>query len=284
MTVHFVPVFAEVSEGVTHRVGILAGEHRSAVGGVAGDGEQPFPARVLRSFHVVVGHAGVEVFVLRARIEARDDVDILRVGRERVGGGTILSLDVVVGETVGLDALGPLVVHEARGVVLVDPCCGDGEVGSPSGFVAEAPEDDRRVVAVADHHALCAVHPGGRPRRVAGQLSAQSVLFDVGFVHDVESERVAELVPPLAVRIVARSHGVDVAALHEQDVLQHALLGHDMPRLGIHLVTVHAAQAHLLAVDEQHAVADFQLAEPHLRVGLFDDGALCVAQCQSQGI
>ena len=69
VTVDLVPVFLEVAEGIAHGMGIFAGDHGALVGGVAGDGEQTFPTGVLRTFHVVVSHTGVEVFVLGAGIE-----------------------------------------------------------------------------------------------------------------------------------------------------------------------------------------------------------------------
>ena len=95
---------------------------------------------------------------------------------------------------------------------------------SVSALVAEAPEDDGRIVAVAYHHADGAVDvlrfPGsdGRDAGVAVVVPA-AVTFHIGLVHDVESVVVEDGVHLGLARIMARAYGVHVGLLHHGHIL-----------------------------------------------------------------
>ena len=159
--------------------------------------------------------------------------------------------------------MGSFVVYGARGIVFMGPCGGEGEVGAPPSLVAEAPEDDRRMIAVADDKALHTVYPGGSPRGITGQTTTQPMFFKVGLVHHIESERVAEFIPPLAVGIMTGAHGIDIGLFHQTDVTEHQFFGHHLTRSRVHLMAVHTTKACGNAVDEQLPVLDFHLTEAH---------------------
>ena len=120
------------------------------------------------------------------------------------------------------------------------------------------------MVLVALDHADGAVHVGVGPVRVLGQgllAVAHAVALDVGLVDQVEAVAVAQVIPGRLVRIMAGAHGVDVVLLHHQDVLDHALDRDRLAAVGIDLVAVDALEEDALAVDEQVAVPDLDLAE-----------------------
>lgn len=75
---------------------------------------------------------------------------------------------------------------------------------------------------------------------------------------------------------MTRAHGIDVETFHDLDILQHALQGHHITTIGIHLVAVGTLDEHRLAVDEQLLVFDLHLAEAHLLWNDLHDVTLAV--------
>ncbi|CCY64304.1 putative uncharacterized protein [Prevotella sp. CAG:1124] len=262
MTVYFVPVFLEVSHGVTHRVGVFAGKDGTVIVGLLRYRKEPFPACVLGAFHVVVLHSGIEILFLYARIEAA----------YHVNGGRVFAVR----------ALSAFVMYKTCRVIFLHPGSRCREVGAPSRLVPERPEHYAGMVTVADYHALRPVHEGGSPCRVARKLAAQTVFLDVCLVHYVYSVLVAQFIPARVVGIMACAHGVDVALLQQSYLLLHAFHGHHLARYGVHLVTVHSAEAGRHAVDEEAAVLYFKAAESDFCLHLLYLVALIVDQGQLQ--
>ena len=123
------------------------------------------------------------------------------------------------------------------------------------------------MISVSHYHPLRAVDECRCPCGVRGESAPKSVFLYVGFVHHIHAVFVAKLIPPFGVGIMAGAHGVDVALLHQSDVLHHAFLRHYVSRFRVHLMAVHSAQPHLLSVHEHHTVFYLHLAESHLRLG-----------------
>ena len=149
---------------------------------------------------------------------------------------------------------GLLVLHGARRVEGFDPVVAAFEIGAVSGLVSRAPDDDRGVVVVAQHHAAVAVEVRGGEGGVAGEVLrlvavVVAVRFDVGFVHDVETVFVAEVVPQRRVGVVARAHGVHVEAFHLADVAHHLFARDIITRVRLHFVPVDAFDEDRFAVD-----------------------------------
>ena len=134
------------------------------------------------------------------------------------------------------------------------------EIAAASGFVTQAPEDDRRMVAVAQHHAVNAIHKGRNPRRhVADRLV--SMVFEVGLIHRIKSEVIEHGVHLGRVRIVGRTDGIDVVLLHQQHVTQHRLHRHGTAVEGVRIVAVRTLEEHALAVDVHQRAAYFDVSE-----------------------
>ena len=91
-------------------------------------------------------------------------------------------------------------MHRAR-VELVGLFVAIFEVAATTTFVSEAPEDDRRMVAVAEHHALNAVNESRNPR-FATRDALVGVVFEVGLIHHVESVVVKHGIHAGVLRIV----------------------------------------------------------------------------------
>ena len=93
---------------------------------------------------------------------------------------------------------------------------------------------------------------------------AHAMRFEVGLSGEVDTILVAEVVPTGIVGIVAGTYGIDIELLHDLDVLNHALHGYDVTTIGIELMTIGTLDEDGLAVNEQLASLDFDMAEADL--------------------
>ena len=88
-----------------------------------------------------------------------------------------------------------------------------------------------------------------------------SVRLDVGFVDEVDSVFVAQLVPLRVVGIMRSAHGVDIVALHKFEILNHPPDRHSAPVVGIVFVAINAFDENRDPVHEQLPALDFHLAK-----------------------
>ena len=255
--IKFIPIFGEVAEGIAHGVGVFGGEDGAVVVGALGQGEELVPALVPGIVGLGVRGGG------EARIETADDVH----------GGRILHF-----------ALRAFVMDGAGGIEFVPPAGDGGEIRAVAGFVGHGPDDHGGMILIALGQADGAVEEGALPARVIGEGTACAVGADIGLVEHVDAIAVAEVVPARIIGIMAGANGVDIGALHQGDVLKHAAEGEGVTGVRINLVPVHAAQANGLAIDEEAAVADFDLAEAHGAAIGFHDVAVVVAQGQDERV
>ncbi len=165
-------------------------------------------------------------------------------------------------------SLGPFVLDGPRGIAMLEPVVGRLKVDAVAGLVAQRPDDDRRVVLVASRpSAGCG--PGGRPSS-AGPWPATPGRSPC------RATRCSPRRPGTArylsqssyqagvVGIVARPHGVDVVLLHQLDVADHRLTRDVVSGVRVVLVAVDALEVDRLAVHQQLAVVDLDLAEADL--------------------
>ncbi|OQC24439.1 MAG: hypothetical protein BWX70_02625 [Verrucomicrobia bacterium ADurb.Bin070] len=219
----------------------------------------------------------------RVRVFAEDERD------GRVAAATVC-LNVTHAGVHGVDQIArpvTLVLDHAARIARFDPAVGvTEEIGVHVVLVAERPEEDRGMVLVALNHAGLAVHRGFAETGVADRVArvAEAMCLEVGLVHHVNPVLIAQVIPARVVGIVAGAYGVDVVALHQQDVFHHAAVRHGIAAVGVHLVAVDAADQDRLAVQQDLAAARFDLAEAHaLRDGL-DDHAARVPQREQQRV
>ena len=183
--------------------------------------------------------------------------------------------------------LGALVDNGARVVLALEEAVGLLEAVAVAALVAQAPSDDRGVVAVALVHVVYAVQYGIEPLGLLGQrvlAVALGVALDVGFVPEVDAGRVAEVVPQLVVGVVAGAHGVDAKLLHEGYVAAHLGGGDVVAAVHGVLVAVHAAYLHGTPVEAQLAATDVYVAEADALGDALGGVARGVAQGDGEGV
>ena len=240
-----VPVVGQRAVAVAHGVAVLAHDQRP-------------PAR-----------AGLAV--------AADGVDLRVHGAHDVGDGRAAVLPAAAAD-------GRLVVQRPGRVRFPDPCGQSVVIGPVAGLVAEAPHDHRRMVPVPLHHAGAAVHEGVPVGGVVADGVLVSVALDVGLVHDVEAQLVAERVERVVVRVVGRADRVDVVEAHKPQVVPHVLDGHGLAPVGVMVMAVHAEDPDRAAVHQQLPVAHLHPADSHpLRLDL-DDAPVGAQQLGGQGV
>ena len=74
------------------------------------------------------------------------------------------------------------------------------------------------------------------------------------------------------------AHGIKVVLLHQQDVLHHRLLIHDLTMQRMVLVTVNAANQQRLTVKQQQTIFNSHLAETNIAGFRFNQRAVAGVQ------
>ena len=111
-----------------------------------------------------------------------------------------------------------------------------------------------------------------------------AVAFNIGFGNNVKTVLVAKVVPAGIIRVVARTHSVNVVLLHDADVLNHAFDAHKITSVGIHLVTVGTLNEYGLTVHQELTTLNLQVAETHLLLDALQDLAVLVREIHAEGI
>ena len=127
------------------------------------------------------------------------------------------------------------------------------------------------MVLVAFGHTDGTVEESSMPLGSGSQRATETMCLDASFVHDVESQTVAKLIPAGAIGIMAGAHGIDACPLHEDDVLQHALFGHHTAQFGIVLMTIHTAQTNGTPIDKETSMTNLNASESYLLLQLLAD-------------
>ena len=137
-------------------------------------------------------------------------------------------------------------LHPVRGHAPV----GKRQVGIGLQLIAEAPEDDAGVVAVAFHPLRDVVLPQFRPRPSATAVLREPLVIE--FIHDKDAQRVAEIQQALAVGVMAGADVVEAIIFEQsQPFLDGARIGGGTQCTQC-VVVGNALQQHLAAV-ELHA-------------------------------
>ena len=111
-------------------------------------------------------------------------------------------------------------------VLSLHPVVGGFEVRTVHGLIAQRPNDDGGMIEVRAHVVLVALQNLLGEERLLGlslRTIAEAVALLIGLGGHVDTVFVAQVVPHGIVGIVAGAHSVDVQALHDLDVLNHAL-------------------------------------------------------------
>ena len=191
-------------------------------------------------------------------------------------------------EDVGLTVLACLLI--LYGAALVDGLhgiVGILEVLAVASFVAKAPEDDAGVVLLHLHIVLVALDMCFVEDGVLGEglvAIAHAVALDVRLGNDIESIFIAEVIPARVIAVVASAHAVHVQLFHNLDILNHALDADDIATVGIQFMTVSTLDEDGLAVDEQLATLNLDVAETYALGGSLDEVALLVLERDGEGV
>ncbi len=230
------PVAAEIAERIAHRVRVFAEEERLARG-------LPRKTGGLRQSRAsALAH-------LAALAERRDG----HVHRA-----------VEIGQPVPL-----LIEDRARRVSRAHGGSRLREAGPAARLVAERPHHDARMVRIIRDLPHVARDDRRLPLRPPADALAlilpETVRLDVRLGDHVEPVAVAQAVPARVVRIVRRADGVEVRALHQEDVLEHFLLRHRRAVPKRELVPVDAVELDRAPIDEQTPTLCLDLTESHAR-------------------
>ena len=132
-------------------------------------------------------------------------------------------------------------------------------------LVAQRPDDDTRLVAVAKHHAQHTRMEGITPFVTLGKSAIgrveDAVTLDVGLVDEIETIFGTQVIPFRIVGIMATTHGIDICLLHQLDILQHALHRDGTSVMGVVLMAVDTLYLQRHAIDKKLPIAHLHRAE-----------------------
>ena len=86
-------------------------------------------------------------------------------------------------------------MYQPRWVEGMKPACHGCMIGTETALVAQAPEDDARVVLVSLCHSHGSVQKGGIPVGSRGERTTESVSLAICLVHHIDAGAVAQLIP-----------------------------------------------------------------------------------------
>ena len=175
-----------------------------------------------------------------------------------------------------------LVMHKAGIVELLKLLAHVKQDRAAEGLVAQGPDDDGRMVLVAliagvdavEHHALPLFVVARHRILIRILLRAQqlprAVRFEVILRDDIQAQLVAQVIQPGVIGIMARAYGVDVVALHDQQVALHLIAGNRTAGFSTEVMAVSALEDDALAVEVHDAVDQLKAAEAHTLMSDFD--------------
>lgn len=206
MAAKCLPVFSESAEAVSHRMGVFAEDQRTRFIRHA----DPLLNRPFR-------HGRERLIPIDAGVHRADDI----------GGGAICPA--------------AFVLHRTRRIGGFQPAVERIVIRAVPGLIPQRPDNDRRMVAVAQHHAGNALAHGGQPAGIVRKAAHwnHAVRFDIGFIDNVQPVAIAKGVPQGMVRVVRAADGVKVVLLHQFDVATHGCFVHHLTVFRVMLMAVH---------------------------------------------
>ena len=188
MTVYLLPIFLEITQRITHTMGIFTGKHRTIIVLSHRNIQQMFPSGILRSLLVrTFGNARIQILSLYTGIETAQDIHTVRV--------SLIKVLLVQALRWLIRRLSTFIMYQSRWVEGMKPACHGCMIGTETALVAQAPEDDARVVLVSLCHSHGSVQKGGIPVGSRGERTTESVGLAICLVHHIDAGAVAQLIP-----------------------------------------------------------------------------------------
>ena len=191
---------------------------------------------------------------LRGILAIAHDIAVLHVHRAVDIGFAILEERTLV-----LDRTGR--IHRLYQII------GIIEVGTGATFVAQRPENNGRMVAVALDIAAVALKMGVMENGILGKGTgpvSHAVGLHVRLGDHIYSILVAEVIPVAVIGIVRGAYRIDIEFLHDADILLHSLARHDIASVRVKFVAVRSLEQHRLSVHQYLRILNLNLAETGL--------------------
>ena len=179
------------------------------------------------------------------------------------------------------------VMHQSRVIQRFRRMVHRADVTAIAGFIAQRPDDDRRMVFLRVNMANNALDVDFFPLRIVGNTAniadiSKAVRFDVGFRHHKQAVDITQFVKTRIVRVVSGTHGVDVVLLHQLEIFLDAIHPNGAAFAMIVVVTVDAVQHHITVIDPEQTVAHFDITEANALWHHFQNVAVGVFQRHDQ--
>ena len=189
------------------------------------------------------------------------------------------------------------IMHQPGIIQLPEPLTHSEGHLAANGFVANAPDQDAGMVLIPMIGRINPIQHGSKPiLTVARQCEVQllpridedfiphAMAFQIVLRNQINAQLIAELIQSAVIRVVAGSQGIDVIALHGQQIPANHLRLDGTAGLGAEVVTIHALENDALPVQAHDAVLHFKAAEAYRLPGYFAYLALSVLKRDVQAV
>ena len=146
------------------------------------------------------------------------------------------------------------------------------------------------MVAITQHHPFGPVHIGFAPEWVFGELIPippiilKAVRLEIRFVDYIQAILIAKIEPVGIVRVMRRSHGIDIVPLHHFHIAKHMGTGCDMAEVRMRVVAVNALQGNRLSIDQHSPVLNGDLPESYCEPLHREHTPSGIGECQQQRV
>src|SRR5512145_147572 len=110
-------------------------------------------------------------------------------------------------------------------LVFMDPVGHSHMIGSETGFIAQRPVDDRRMVFIWLNISGITIQERFAPGCILRKTAPVLMRLEIGLGTKIDPIFITQLVPQWCVGIMAGAYRVDVILLHQFDILNHRFAG-----------------------------------------------------------
>ena len=176
------------------------------------------------------------------------------------------------------------IVSQTGLVEFLNSCLHSSEIIAVTTFITERPHKDADVIAHPANVVLRALYHRILKLRHMREIPV-AVTLDICLSQHVHSVFVAEVIEHRIIGIMRGADGINIQALHAENILFNFFWGDSTAVNRRKIVTIDAVEHHSLTIDKQGTIiANTYLTEANLRATTINNLTLCIFQCQHKVI
>ena len=170
-----------------------------------------------------------------------------------------------------------LILYRARRIERTDSLILRDKIIAEACLITHRPNHNRRMVSKSLNHIDAALYVGSEIGGFSGiriLTVAGAVRFDISLAYDIKARAVTKFVPGRIIGIMARSYGIDIKHLHNQNIVLHTFESYRITALGLHFMTINAHKQSALTVNVNYGILNLNFAEAESHCAIVAAGIL----------